>query len=231
MTIANRINRFNRELDLHVSLPDGIRVMNPFRENPEVLETSEAFYQRYYNDNRPRRLILGINPGRLGAGATGIPFTDTKRLSEICNIRLQSVATHEPSSVFVYDLIGRYGGVEKFYSDFLISSLCPLGFIRKSPKENWVNCNYYDREDLFCAVRPFILRTLRIQIGFGTNTSICFVLGKKNARYLEKINRGEELFDRLEVFDHPRYIEQYKSRHREEYFNRYLKLLKHPSLD
>jgi hypothetical protein len=230
MTIADRINRFNHELNLQGSLPDGIRVMNPFRDNPEILEASKGFYQRYYDDNLPRRLILGINPGRLGAGATGIPFTDSKRLSEICNIRLQSVATHEPSSVFVYDLISRYGGVEKFYHDFLISSLCPLGFIRKSPKGNWVNCNYYDREDLFSAVRPFILQTLRKQTGFGTDTSICYVLGKKNARYLEEINREEGLFKRLVVFDHPRFIEQYKSRQREEYISGYLKLLQHPSL-
>jgi len=49
--------------------------MNPFRENPEALIVSGKFYKKYYNDNNPRFLILGINPGRFGAGVTGIPFT------------------------------------------------------------------------------------------------------------------------------------------------------------
>jgi hypothetical protein len=225
MTIADKINRFNSGLDLPMPLPDGIRVMNPFRENPEIMETTRVFYERFYSDTRPRRLILGINPGRLGAGATGIPFTDSKRLSEICNIHLESVTTHEPSSVFVYDLIHRYGGADKFYGQYLISSLCPLGFIRKSVKGNWVNCNYYDQEDLFHTVRPFILQTLKQQIGFGVDPATCVVLGKKNASYLRQINNAEKLFGRLIVFDHPRYVEQYKSKKRELYIGKYLKLL------
>jgi hypothetical protein len=225
MTVAERISRFNRELDLAARLPAGIRVMNPFRENPEILDTTRLFYDRYFKDNYPRRLILGINPGRLGAGATGIPFTDSKRLSELCHINLETVSTHEPSSVFVYDLIGRYGGVEKFYREFLISSLCPLGFVRKSPKGNWVNCNYYDRDDLFRAVKPFIHQTLKSQIEFGVDTRVCFVLGKKNARYLKELNQKERYFDDLIVFDHPRYIEQYRSKQRQQYITEYLKLL------
>jgi hypothetical protein len=225
MTIADKINRFNSGLDLRVALPEGIRVMNPFRENLEILGTTRVFYERYFSDNHPRRLILGINPGRLGAGATGIPFTDSKHLSEICNIHLGSVATHEPSSVFVYDLINRYGGADRFYRHCLISSLCPLGFLRKSEKGNWVNCNYYDDKELYRAVRPFIIKTLTEQIGFGVDTGTCFVLGKKNARYLEEINQEKKYFVNLVVLDHPRYIEQYKSKQRESYISQYLELL------
>jgi len=225
MTIAERIDRFNRELRLPVRLPNGIRVMNPFRENPEILESAGLFYKRFYNDNRRRRLILGINPGRLGAGATGIPFTDTKRLAEICHIQLKSVTTHEPSSVFVYDMISRYGGADVFYHRYLISSLCPLGFLRKSQKGNWVNCNYYDREELFQAVKPFIIKTLRQQIEFGVDTGTCYVLGKKNAGYLEQINHEEGFFGRLVVLDHPRFIEQYRSKQKDMYIDQYLNLL------
>lgn len=222
MTLAKKICQFNSDLDLRVSLPEGIRVMNPFRENPGILSMTQVFYEKYYSDNHPRRLILGINPGRLGAGATGIPFTDTKRLCEICNIELTYVTTHEPSSVFVYDLIARYGGAEKFYGQFLITSLCPLGFLRRSRKGNWVNCNYYELEELFEAVRPFILSTLRKQISFGVDTRTCFVLGKKNARYLQRINEEERFFGQLVIFDHPRYIEQYRSKLKDKYIAEYL---------
>ncbi len=80
MTFADRIIQFNSSLNPWLSLPEGIAIMNPFQENPRAPEISSLFYKKYYNDNNTRRLILGINPGRFGAGVTGIPFTDTKRL-------------------------------------------------------------------------------------------------------------------------------------------------------
>src|SRR6056297_2963135 len=125
MAFADKVNQFNRALSFSGKLPKGIKILNPFRGNPEILEKSALFYKKFYDDNEPRKFILGINPGRLGAGATGIPFTDTKRLSEICNIDIDSVQTHEPSSVFVYEVIDKYGGVERFYNDFYINSLSP----------------------------------------------------------------------------------------------------------
>ena len=65
-TFADRIIAFNKQLDFHGSLPDDIRIMNPYKENPLALICSSAFYKKYYNDNEPRHLILGINPGRVG---------------------------------------------------------------------------------------------------------------------------------------------------------------------
>jgi len=226
ISFAEKIIKFNRAIDFRGSLPSGIRVMNPFRENPEILPVSSAFYRKFYNDNNPRRLILGINPGRLGAGATGIPFTDTKRLSGICDIEIESIKTHEPSSVFVYDLIERYGGPELFYSDFFISSFCPLGFVRRNTKGNWVNCNYYDYEYLYIAVEHFMIASLREQIDFGIDTEVCYILGRKNGKYIDRINAREKLFGSVIVLDHPRYIEQYRSKDRDEYLTGYLKLLK-----
>ncbi len=222
MTFADKVNQFNRTLSFSGKLPKGIKILNPFRGNPEILEKSALFYKKFYDDNEPRKFILGINPGRLGAGATGIPFTDTKRLSEICNISIDSVKTHEPSSVFVYEVIDKYGGVERFYNDFYINSLSPLGFVQKNKKGNWVNCNFYDYEELFLAMKPFIIETLKTQINFGIETDICYVLGKKNAKYLEKINREEHLFGKLLVVDHPRYIQQYKSKMKDDYVEEYL---------
>jgi len=226
MRFAEKVIKFNKELDFIGDLPRGIRLMNPFRENREIIPVSSAFYNKFYNDNNTRKLILGINPGRLGAGTTGIPFTDTKRLSEICDIKIESVVTHEPSSVFIYKLIERYGGPGKFYNDFFISSICPLGFIQQNKKGNWVNCNYYDHEELFNTVRDFMVSGLKKQIGFGIDTKVCFVLGKKNAKHLKRINDKDNLFDSIIVLDHPRYIEQYRSRERDGYIGRYLSVLK-----
>ena len=66
---AEKVVTFCTELEYSGELPAGISIMNPFRENPEVLSVISAFYRKYYSDNRPRQIILGINPGRFGAGA------------------------------------------------------------------------------------------------------------------------------------------------------------------
>jgi len=219
---ADRVIKFNRELSLDGPLPDGIKVMNPFRENPQALSISKAFYKKFYDDNKPRKMILGINPGRFGAGVTGIPFTDTKRLTGMCGIDINSGQTHEPSSVFIYKMIDKYGGAQNFYNDYYINSVCSLGFLRKNEKGNWVNCNYYDYNELLDAVKGFIISSLEKQLGFGIDRSVCFVLGKKNARYFRHINESEKWFESLVILDHPRYIEQYKSKQRSKFISEYL---------
>jgi hypothetical protein len=221
-TFADKVIQFNRQLSFTEKLPDRIRMLNPFQDNSEINAITEIFYHKFYNDDRKRKLILGINPGRLGAGKTGIPFTDTKRLQEICGIKIESITTHEPSSVFIYELIEQYGGVKKFYGDFFINSVCPLGFIEENEKQHWVNCNYYDYEELFFAMQNFITSSLKEQINFGIDTNICFVLGKRNAKFLKRINEKEKLFRSIVAFDHPRYIEQYKSKQRDKYISEYL---------
>lgn len=218
---SEKIIAFNRSVGYSGSLPPGIRILNPFRSDPKVLEISEAFYRKFYGDTGIRKLILGINPGRLGAGATGIPFTDSKRLEDPCGLDNKGLQTHEPSSVFVYEVIAALGGPETFYRHYYINSVCPLGFVRKNDRGNWVNCNYYDFPELFSAVKPFILENLRKQAGFGVDVSVCYVLGKKNARFLETLNQEAGLFGRIVPLDHPRYIVQYKSREMPQYIAEY----------
>ncbi|MEO7535226.1 MAG: uracil-DNA glycosylase family protein, partial [Ferruginibacter sp.] len=127
-TFADKVNAFNESVEFTGSLPEGIRIMNPFKEDKEVLPLAAAFYNKFYNDNNQRHIILGINPGRFGGGVTGVPFTDTKRMVDKCELPYSGKKTHEPSSVFIYEMIDAYGGTKEFYSKFYINSICPLGF-------------------------------------------------------------------------------------------------------
>lgn len=219
---GERVVKFNSNLQYDGNLPEGFRVMNPFLDNPETMDVMKQFYNKYYNDNNQRRFIIGINPGRHGAGTTGVPFTDTKRLSAICGIEMKSAYTHEVSSVFVYDMIEQYGGADRFFSDFYINSPFPLAIIRKQKNGNWTNANYYDDKALFEMVEGYMLESLQKHIDLGLDCSEVFVWGKKNADFINKLNKKGKFFDRITVLEHPRYIQQYKSKEKQLYIDKYM---------
>jgi len=222
-TIADKIIDFNKNLQYLGPLPSGFDVVNPYLDNPETLIVMEQFYKKFYNDASQRRFIIGINPSRHGAGVTGVPFTDTKRLASSCGIPLESAYTHEVSSVFMYDMINAYGGPAIFYRDFYINSPFPLAIVRRATNGNWLNANYYDDRMLFEMVKNFMVESLKKHISVGLDTEEVFILGKKNADFLTKINREEKLFGKMTILEHPRYIQQYKSKDKEWYIDKYLR--------
>ncbi len=234
MNFASKVIAFNTNLVFKGKLPPSISIMNPFKENPYALNISSDFYTKYFSDDNKRHLILGINPGRLGGGITGIPFTDTKRLSEFCDMEYEELNSHEPSSVYIYDLIMAYGGVKEFYQKFYINSVCPLGFLIKKENGNLVNYNYYDDRQLETLMSDFILKSLKAQINFGIHTDKCFVLGNnKNFKYLSQINETHKLFKTIVPIEHPRYIMQYKQKEKSTYLNKHINLLSsiHPKFN
>ncbi len=216
---------FNRRLHYTGQLPMGFRVINPYRDNPETMDVMRRFYDKFYSDNEKRKFIIGINPSRHGAGVTGVPFTDTKRLESVCGIAMQSAHTHEVSSVFLYDVIAGFGGAKHFYSQFYINSPFPLAIVRQSKGGNWLNANYYDEPVLFQAVKPFMIQSLKKQIRFGLDGKEAIVLGKRNQHYIDQLNTELQLFDRLIPLEHPRFIQQYKSREKQRYIDKYLEAL------
>ncbi|MBK6892994.1 MAG: DUF4918 family protein [Flavobacteriales bacterium] len=133
MRLLKEVFAFNLK---KVKLPDGINVLDPFNgENAEeVRRMVKLFHRQYYADERPRMLMLGINPGRLGAGSTGICFTDTKRCEADLGIPVEGMRTHEPSSDFFYRAVRAAGGAEAFTT----ASMCkrsPAGFhAHRAPK-------------------------------------------------------------------------------------------------
>jgi len=224
-TFAQKVIDFNRKLHYSGELPNGFQVMNPYMDNPETMLVMQAFYEKYYNDSTSRKFIIGINPSRHGAGVTGVPFTDTKRLDSVCGIKMESAYTHEISSVFIYDMIAAWGGPQDFYKHFYINSPFPLAIIRNAGEGKWLNANYYDDRKLFEMVKDFMIASLKQHISLGLDTSEVFILGKKNADFIGKLNKTEKLFDKLTVLEHPRYIQQYKSKDKQLYIDKYMQVL------
>jgi hypothetical protein len=221
-TFGDKVIDFNRKLQYSGELPDGFEVINPYLDNPETPSVMEQFYHKYYNDHNQRKLILGINPSRHGAGVTGVPFTDTKRLESVCGIKMHSAHTHEISSVYMYDMIAEFGGAAEFYNRFYINSPFPLAIVRKTKQHTWVNANYYDDLKLYEMLKDFMIQSIKDHIEKGIDTSEVFVLGKKNAAFISKINDEAKLFGSLTVLEHPRYIQQYKSKEKQLYIDKYI---------
>ena len=221
MTYGDKIIRFLNNLSLDMDLPEDIRVMNPYLSK-EVKEVVSVFYRKFFPDDNPRTFLIGINPGRFGAGITGISFTDPIRLEEACHIPNPFDKKQEISSVFMYKIIRAFGGPEKFYRRFYVTAVCPLGFTRQGK-----NLNYYDLKELEQAVTPFIITTLQEQLGFGVNRKTAYCIGEgKNYRFLKKLNESHNFFEKIIPLPHPRFVMQYRYKKVEEYINNYLKLLR-----
>lgn len=229
MSFAEQVLQFNDKLSRKsLDLPDGYKVINPFngKQKELVRKITTKFYKKYYDDTRSRRLILGSSPARRGTSVTGIPFEDANHLQSETGIFIDKFYINKSSSEFLYDVIREYGGCKKFYNDFYMNFVCPLGIVRTNSKGNEVNCNYYENKQLQKALYPFIVDTIRSQINFGIDTSVCYCIGSgENYKFLSEINKEYNFFDIIIPLEHPRFIMQYNSKHKDKYIKKYINSL------
>jgi hypothetical protein len=219
-TFANKILNYHLSIKPEFILPDEVEWLYPYEKN-EVRDAMNRFFTKYFSDNNQRTVLLGINPGRFGAGVTGLPFTDPIRMVAECALENTFPKKQELSSVFVYEFINALGGVDYFYSHFYITSICPLGFVRHGK-----NYNYYDSPDLIEAIMPMIIDNLQKHISFGIQTEVAFSMGQgKNFAFLEKLNSEYKFFKKLVPLPHPRWVMQYRLKRKEEYIQEYINKL------
>jgi len=218
--LADQILDFLGSLRIPPALPRGVNVMNPYQE-PSVMALCKQFYHKYYHDASVRRMIIGINPGRLGSGLTGIPFTDPVHLDQFCGIQNQLQKKSELSSTFIYEMITAFGGLEKFYSKLYFSSVSPLGFTKEGK-----NLNYYDDARLQKKLEPFMLTCMNRQLEFGVDRTVAYCLGEgDNFKFLKQFNERHHFFQEIIPLAHPRFIMQYKRKNKAEFIRHYLDVL------
>ena len=70
MNLGEGIIRFYGTLNPPSYLPEGVEVMDPYKD-PATMDLVKKFYSKYFNDQNPRVMLIGINPGRFGGGITG----------------------------------------------------------------------------------------------------------------------------------------------------------------
>jgi len=221
MTWAEHIVSLYKNLKPPKQLPNDVAWLYP-QQSAEVMGIVEEFCTKFYLDEKERTLLLGINPGRFGAGVTGVNFTAPKQLSLYCGIEHPFKNQSELSAEFIYDMIEAYGGVRKFYSKFFIGSVCPLGFVQHGK-----NINYYDDKALLKTVEPFIIRSLDKLVSYQVNHKRCICIGgEKNYKYLSALNEKHQWFQHIATVPHPRFIMQYRRKFKEDFIQQYLEALK-----
>ncbi|KAA9349079.1 uracil-DNA glycosylase family protein [Larkinella humicola] len=223
-TFADRAIAYYLGLKEPTNLPSGVGALNPYRQ-PEIQAIVKQFFTTYFSDNSPRVYILGINPGRFGAGVTGISFTTPQNLQKYCGIDNDLPPSPELSSRFIYQIVEAFGGAKAFYGQFFLTSLYPLALVKDGK-----NYNFYDDKATTATLWPAIANTVRTQLlfdqsGLEKNRRVAVCLGRKNEAFFQKLNQEHRFFDRIVTLDHPRYILQYRSRDIELYVDRYVRTL------
>lgn len=135
---------FNTELS-----NQGINILQGYQNNKSNIE---KFYEHFYKNNYPKIILCGINPGRLGAGKTGIPFIDFDTLREIF-ITIFGISgfpsESERSAQFIKYVIENFEGrYASFFNNVYLTNFSFLGYTKENK-----NINYYE---LPCHLKKFI---------------------------------------------------------------------------
>ena len=210
---SEKIFQFDEKLsNVKIDLPEPYKIINPYsgRNKKLVLQMVQIFYQKYFNDTNKRHLILGSSPARRGSAITGVPFEDASNLQTETGISIANFHVNKAASNFLNEVIDEYGGRHKFYHDFYLNFVCPVGICKTSCKGNQVNCNYYENKRVEGILTSFIISVLKTQINFGIDTSVCYCIGSgQNYQELSKINKKWRFFQIIVPLEHPRFITQY----------------------
>ncbi|MEM9895010.1 MAG: uracil-DNA glycosylase family protein [Bacteroidota bacterium] len=220
-TTADKLLHYFQKLEPPADLPQEVGVMNPY-ENEDSYIIASAFYRKYYSDHDKRIICFGINPGRFGAGITGVPFTDPIRLERDCGIPNKFEKRAELSSKFIYEMIHAFGGPRLFFSQFYISAGSPLGYVKDG-----INLNYYDIKGYKKIFADYAVAEIRKQLEIGMSTTVAFSIGKgKNIDFLNWLNDKHGFFTDIIPLPHPRWVMQYRLKRKEEFIEEYLQQLK-----
>jgi len=220
-TFSKQILDFYFSLDAYAPLPKGVDAIYPF-DNVETKEVMQTFFNKYYNDSKPRTYLIGINPGRLGSGVTGIGFADAYHLEKYCDIPNSFDKRVEISAAFMFEVMEAYGGVERFYADNFFTTVMPLGLLKEGK-----NYNYYDDKETQACLEPYITETLLKQMSLAqAKPNIICVGTGKNLKYLTAFNDKHHCFESIDVVPHPRWVMQYRRKEKQKYIEVYLDALK-----
>ncbi len=92
-----------------------------------------------------------------------------------------------------------------------------MGFVKDGR-----NFNFYDHPALLRDIKPFLIRSIEAQLGFGARLGAAIVLGTGRIKQVfEDLNRECDFFKAVHAVEHPRFIMQYRRRRLGDYLRKY----------
>ena len=170
-----------------------------------------AFWEKFYGNYVPRIMICGINPGRLGAGKTGIPFLDFASLSQLIpGVERQD---SENSAEFFFQVVKSFGA-ESFFKTFYVTNFSSVGFVKDG-----VNFNYHDLPQMALET---VERNFLEEIATVEPTHV-ISLGREVHRSVLKLLPSS--IDCSLYLPHPSWIATYRSNEMDRWVQRYRDVL------
>ncbi|MEO2077381.1 MAG: uracil-DNA glycosylase family protein [Bacillus sp. (in: firmicutes)] len=188
----------------------GISVLTGFVDNVHLVRD---FYESCYKNDNRRIVLCGINPGRLGAGKTGVPFLDYLSLSKLLN-GIDNKDS-ELSAKFIFSIIESIG-IERFFDHVYLTNISWFGFVKGNK-----NVNYYELgEELQREFTYGFIKEMEI-----IQPQVIIPLSKKVKKTLMQMKK-ENLLDAkiAPPLSHPYYYSNFKSRY-EEGFEKYKEVI------
>lgn len=113
----------------------GVEIIRDFLTNWDMMN---EFYGRFYRDGVPKTVLCGLNPGRLGAGKTGVPLLDFRSLALLMPDLAGGRHETERSAQFFFSVIEGIGA-ERFFQSFYVTNISWVGYLKDGK-----NLNFYD---------------------------------------------------------------------------------------
>mgnify|MGYP001222854257 CR=1 FL=1 len=110
---------------------ESIEILHGFIENTDLVR---RFYRTYYQYKSERIVLCRINPGRKGAGKTGIPFLDFKSVSKLLPDIMKK--DKENSTQFIWSVINEIGR-DIFFKNVYMTNISWFGFTRNGRNYNY----------------------------------------------------------------------------------------------
>lgn len=116
-------NRLKDEAHVWKALEQkNIQILDGFQNQIELVR---LYYQRMYTSKKQRIVLCGINPGKNGAGKTGIPFIDFKGASQL--LPEVNETSSENSAQFILSVIDEIG-VQEYHNLVYMTNISWYGF-------------------------------------------------------------------------------------------------------
>ena len=178
-----------------------VKILSDFLDNKgNIIE----FHKIYVEPNSPKVVICGINPGRNGAGLTGIPFIDFASLSKM----LPDIKENdwEPSAKFFFSVIQKFE-IEAFYRNFHVTNISWFGFSRIDKQKN---VNYFEK-DISTEIAIYLIDKF-VEEMEHINPDYIIPLSKPVLYELESLKKQNKIRAKIGIrLNHPSWVTTYCS--------------------